>query len=452
MIFTPASPEQYFLLRGAFLIYEEALKYVKNIERAGSDYGIERMRKLLVLLGEPDRALKFVHVAGTNGKGSVTAYLTQILFAAGYKVGTYNSPSVFLYNERWLIDGAPLCDADVAEYLTEVREVIEKEQQTNAAFCPTAFEIETAVAFLAFKDKNTNICVLETGLGGRWDATNVIYDKLLAVITPIGLDHCALLGNTLAEIASEKAAIIRGDAVTCVQCDEVMNELRHPRLTPETEESKCKLTICSAAVPVKDDIHGQTFEYDGKTYDIRMLGAHQLVNASLAVEAARALRSKGFDISDEAVSKGLKNTVWRARFQVIRDACKRLDVQIDADRTLVLDGAHNPHGARALAYSLRRYFAGKRINFVLGILADKDVDGILRELLPLAARVTAVSPPSERALVADELCRRIQKLGVPCKTGADIVGAVKDALTDGDVTVLCGSLTLFGNFGGLNDK
>lgn len=224
--------------RRCFLFYQEAIDYIKNIERSGSDYGLERMRELLALLGNPDDKLKFVHVAGTNGKGSVTAYLTSALKEAGYKVGTYNSPSVFCYNERWLINGNPLCEEDVARYMTVVRECIESEKRLRSAFGlpdfnPTAFEIETAVAMLAFFDKECDICVLEVGLGGRWDATNAISQKELAVITPIGLDHCAILGDTLSEIASEKSAIIKKDCVTVEQCDEVMKEIYHPYVFDE---------------------------------------------------------------------------------------------------------------------------------------------------------------------------------------------------------------------------
>lgn len=224
------------------MFYQEAIDYIKNIERSGSDYGIERMRELLDLLGAPDKRLKFVHIAGTNGKGSVSAYLTSVLKEAGYKVGTYNSPSVFCYNERWLINGKPLADEDVAKYLTVVKERIENERILRNAFGigefnPTAFEIETAVAMLAFFDKECDVCVLETGLGGRWDATNAIEDKELAVITPIGLDHCAILGDTLRQIASEKAAIIKDVAVTCNQPAEVMEEIENPYVFKDGKKS-----------------------------------------------------------------------------------------------------------------------------------------------------------------------------------------------------------------------
>lgn len=436
---------------GAFLIYQEALDYIRNIERAGSDYGIERMRELLVLLGEPDRNLKFVHIAGTNGKGSVSAYLTSALKAAGYKVGTYNSPSVFGYNERWLIDGAPLRDESVAKYMSVVRAAIDNEQKLRNAFGlngfqPTAFEIETAMAFLAFYDNECDICVLETGLGGRWDATNVIYEKELAVITPIGLDHCALLGNTLSEIASEKAAIIKDKVVTCAQSDEVMDEISHPYIFENgvKKEIKATVNICSEPRLLHSDISGQRFEYNNKEYFISMLGEHQLVNASIAICALETLRQKHWQISDEAISKGLSQAVWHARFEVVKDAKERFNISVPQDKILVFDGAHNPQGAGVLAKSIRKYFKDKHVHLVVGILADKDVDGVLSELIPNAHSATAVTPPSPRALNNKVLAEKIAALGIKCNIEDDIKTAVQNALEgECDVVVLCGSLTLF---------
>ncbi len=428
------------------MVYKEALNYIKNIARAGSDYGIERMRELLVLLGEPDRALKFVHVAGTNGKGSVCAYITSILREAGYCVGTYNSPSVFCYNERWLVDGVPLSDDEVAKYISEVRDAIDRERRMRPAFSPTAFEIETAVAFIAFKDRGTDICVLETGLGGRWDATNVIYDKLLSVITPIGLDHCALLGDTIEEIASEKAAIIDGDAVTCPQSEEALCQLRRPYALRGGERlyKPCSLTICSPVTPVSDSLDGQEFEYDGERYFIKMLGSHQSVNASLAIEAAKILNKKGFEIDANAIRRGLKNTLWRARLQVLKPSEHSFGNGI-----LVLDGAHNPHGAAALRDALIRYFPGKKVGFVLGILADKDVEGILQSLLPLASKAVAITPPSPRALAATELIKLMRAHGTMCSSAVSAEKGISDLMKDCEVVVLCGSLTIFENLGGI---
>ena len=438
--------------RRCFLFYQEAIDYIKNIERSGSDYGIERMRELLDLLGAPDRHLKFVHIAGTNGKGSVSAYLTSILKEAGYKVGTYNSPSVFCYNERWLINGQPLSDDDVAKYLTVVKECIQSEQILRQAFDigefkPTAFEQETAVAMLAFFDKECDICVLETGLGGRWDATNAIDDKVLSIVTPIGLDHCALLGNTLGEIASEKAAIIKDEVVTCNQPPEVMEQLRRPFAIKDgkKEYRKATVVVCKQPRFLHGDICGQTFLYDGKKYGISMLGRHQLVNASIAICAVGELRKKHFSIDDNALEKGLKNTVWKARLQVVKNAKEEFNITIPQDKVLVFDGSHNPQGAMTLANAINELFENKRIHLVLGILKDKDVQGICDTLVPLASKVTCITPPSPRAMKKEEL----QKIVAPlCRGDCDTDDSIKDAvqsslLGDCDATILCGSLTLF---------
>lgn len=438
--------------RRCFLFYQEAIDYIKNIERSGSDYGIERMRELLDLLGAPDRHLKFVHIAGTNGKGSVSAYLTSIFKEAGYKVGTYNSPSVFCYNERWLINGQPLSDDDVAKYLTVVKECIQSEQILRQAFDigefkPTAFEQETAVAMLAFFDKECDICVLETGLGGRWDATNAIDDKVLSIVTPIGLDHCALLGNTLGEIASEKAAIIKDEVVTCNQPPEVMEQLRRPFSIKDgkKEYRKATVVVCKQPRFLHGDICGQTFLYDGKKYEISMLGQHQLVNASIAICAVGELRKKHFSIDDNALEKGLKNTVWKARLQIVKNAKEEFNITIPQDKVLVFDGSHNPQGAMTLANAIKELFENKRIHLVLGILKDKDVQGICDTLVPLASKVTCITPPSPRAMKKEEL----QKIVAPlcrgdCDTNDSIKNAVQSSLLrDCDATILCGSLTLF---------
>lgn len=439
--------------RGCFFLnYKQAVDYIKNIERAGSDYGIERMRELLTLLSDPDDNLKFVHVAGTNGKGSVTAYLTSVLKEAGYKVGTYNSPSVFCYNERWLIDGKPLEDKDVAHYLTIVGETIENEQNLRAAFGldkfqPTAFEIETAVAFLAFYEKECDVCVLETGLGGRWDATNVIRQKELAIITPIGLDHCQILGNTLGQIASEKAAIIRDVAVTCKQSDEIMQEILHPYRTEDGKRIDVTPTVEIAKEPrlVSSDLSGQKFVYDGKEYFISMLGKHQLVNASIVLCAVDALRRKHWDIPQSAVEKGLAKAVWHARLEVVKNAKEKFNISVPQDKVLVFDGSHNPQGAMTLKDAIETYFVGKRIHLVLGILKDKDVKGICKILAPLVHKITCITPPSPRAMDKDELKEIVSCY--PCQTDEcdDIKLAVQSALDDkdSDVVILCGSLTLF---------
>ena len=338
------------------MFYHEALDYIRRIEADGSDYGLERERELLDILGSPDTAYPVIHVAGTNGKGSVCAMLTAVLAAAGYRVGTYNSPSVLRYNERFRLNGAPLADDKVARYMTEVRDAVEKERAArDAAACeadgegrpmrgfrPTAFEQETALALAAFKREKCDVAVLETGLGGRWDATNAVREKTLAVITKIGLDHCALLGDTLREIAGEKAAIIRGAAVTCPQEKEAADVI-YP-----LAERVSGVPHLLERTPL-----GQRFEYHGEEY--ATVGDHQLINAALVIDAAEMLRERGFDIPQAALKEGLKSAVWHARFEVLTErniAHSPYDIVVSHGKTLVLDGAHNPQGARALAETL----------------------------------------------------------------------------------------------------
>lgn len=433
------------------MFYKEAVDYIKNIERSGSDFGIERMKALLKLLGSPDKELKFVHIAGTNGKGSVSAFLTSIFKECGYIVGTYNSPSVFCYNERWLLGGQPLDDMKVAKYLTQVRDVIEQaEKCANKPYqgTPTAFEIETAVAMLAFLDNGCDVCVLETGLGGRWDATNAIEQKEVAVITPIGLDHCAILGNTLQEISAEKAGIIKDLAVTCNQCDEVMNELKHPYDIVDGQKvfRTPKVIIAKTPTLVSYDIDGQKFEYDGETYDISLLGKHQIVNASIALCAVETLKEKGWNLPRGAVMKGLKKARWRARFEIVKNAEKDFNIAIPQGKTLVFDGSHNPHGAVTLAGAIGQYFKDSNIHLVFGMLKDKDVEGVVKWIVPLAKRVTCVTPLSPRAMQKEQLFEIVKDYCENCDMAEDIKQAIRSALAgDCDVCILCGSLTLFEN-------
>ena len=433
------------------MFYHEALDYIRRIEADGSDYGLERERELLDILGSPDTAYPVIHVAGTNGKGSVCAMLTAVLAAAGYRVGTYNSPSVLRYNERFRLNGAPLADDKVARYMTEVRDAVEKERAArDAAVCeadgdgrpmrgfrPTAFEQETALALVAFAREKCDVAVLETGLGGRWDATNAVREKTLAVITKIGLDHCALLGDTLGEIAGEKAAIIRDAAVTCPQ-DSAAADVIYP------------LVQRVSGVPrlIGRTPSGQRFEYRGEEFETGLVGDHQLVNAALVIEAASALREKGFDIPQAALKEGLKRAVWHARFEVLTEsncANSPYDIEVPHGKTLVLDGAHNPQGADALADALRDVFPGARIAAVVGVLADKDFEGVMRRVLPLAERAYAVTPDSSRALPAERLKECIEEFSdVPVSVCADVREGVERALrSDAEAAVVFGSLTLF---------
>ncbi len=435
-----------------FLFYSEAVDWITNIERGGSDYGLERERRLLDLLGSPDEKLKIIHVAGTNGKGSVTAYLTAIFVSACMKTGTYNSPSVFDYNERFLLNGTPVTGGLVAKGYSLIKDVIEKEQARCAEcvereFKPTAFEIETAFALWLFAEEKCDVVVLETGLGGRWDATNAVKDKVISVITPIGLDHCAILGNTIEEIASEKAEIVKKDLITCPQEDGVIKVMRE-----KVNSTRGRLTVCEKPTFIACDLEGQMFEYKGETYTISMLGEHQLTNASLAIETIKYLRDKGFEISDNDLKYGLASAVWHARFELVFAENNRFNLLFPRGKVLVLDGGHNPQGIEVLANSLKNYFGGMRIQIVMGVLKDKDYKEMARLIAPVANRIVTVTPPSPRALEANELADVFRSLGYDATAYDSVPLGVQQALGDfgGDVVVLCGSLTLFGALGKKN--
>lgn len=448
-IFAPASPDLALPSGGVFLFYKDAINWITNIERAGTDFGLERERELLDLLGSPDEGLNIVHVAGTNGKGSVTAYMTAVLVSACIKVGTFNSPSVFEYNERFLLNGSPLTGGLVAKYFTIVRDTIEAEQARREEnnlppFTPTAFEIETAVALLCFKEEGCEAVILETGLGGRWDATNAVRNKLISIITPVDYDHCDYLGNTLKEIAGEKADIILKNAITCRQKDEVIDVIK-----AKVKEKNGILTITGEATLLGEDIEGQAFEYKGEMYYIGLLGEHQLVNATLAIEGLLALQDKGFNITLEHIKYGLAVAEWKARFEIVGEHNNRFKLLFPKGKLLVLDGGHNPQGAEVLANSLKKYFGGMRIHIVMGVLRDKDYKKMVSILGPVARKISTVTPSSPRALTAEELADEITAQGFKAEPYPLVPLAVQQALGDfyGEIVVLTGSLTLFKDLG-----
>ena len=410
------------------MLYKEALSYIMNISRYGSDYGLDRMQKACDILNNPEDSLKFVHVAGTNGKGSVTAYLTSILKENGYKVGTYNSPYIYNYRERFLIDNEMASEELIAKYLEIVKNTIEIIQKDNPKYYLTAFEIETVSAFLMFKDIECDIVILEVGLGGRLDATNVINNKELAVITAIGLDHCALLGNTYAEIAAEKAAIIKDVAVTFKQRNDVMEKIR--------KVAKEVIVAPDGIVIGRNVDEGQVISIDGIEYTTRLLGEYQSQNLALAIAATEELKKLGWKITLKNTIKGVFNAKWPVRFEV-----RKVN-----NKYVVLDGSHNPQGAESLVRTVKTYFDDKKVEFIIGMLRDKDMEGVLNQLLPISNKTTFIQSLSPRAASVNELKDLAKNLGYESDIIEDINEAIKDRLNgDSDVIIVCGSLTLFEN-------
>ena len=412
--------------------YDEALAYIHTVAWRGSIPGLSRTQELLRRLGHPERSLRFVHVAGTNGKGSTSAMMASILRAAGYRVGLYISPFIDRFNERMQVDGQPIPDDTLAALTTEAYPHAEAMPQH-----PTEFELITSLAMLYFARSRCDIVVLEVGMGGALDSTNVIDTPELAIITAMGLDHMRFLGDTLAEISRQKAGIIKegGDVVIYGRCPEAEAvferacEARHARLyRPDAAQ----------LVQGAFGLNGQSFSYAGYAdLWIPLVGSYQPYNAAVVLTGVDVLRSKGWDIPQWAVREGLRRVRWPARFEVLRQAAP----------VCIVDGGHNPHGIAGTADSLRRLFPHTKVTFVFGVMADKDVDGILDILLPLAARCFAVRPDSPRAMEPAALAERIGARGVraeACETVAEGVRRAMDAAGRDGVVCALGSLYMAG--------
>ncbi len=412
--------------------YSEALSYIHSISWKGSVLGLGRTQELLHKLGNPEKRLRFIHIAGTNGKGSTAAMLSSVLQSAGYRAGLYTSPFINRFNERMQIDQQCISDDELAELTAEVKPIAD-----GMADHPTEFELITAIGMVYFARHACDIVVLEVGMGGALDSTNVIDVPEVAVITAMGMDHVRELGPTMADIACAKAGIIKAggdvvsyggnpeaDAVFERICRERGARLHHPDF--------------AAIVPGPFGLDGQRFSY-GAWDDIRipLAGSYQMQNAAVVLTTIDVLRNKGWKISDAAVYAGMAGTHWPARFEVL---CH--------DPVFIVDGGHNPHGIRATADSLKRLFPDRRIVFLVGVMADKDVESILGLVAPLAERFFTVRPDNPRAMAADELARRIEKLGVPAEPCASVEEGVRRALAlarPNGVACALGSLYMSGD-------
>lgn len=413
------------------MTYEEALSYIHSICWKGSKLGLDRTRELLGKLNDPQKELKFIHIAGTNGKGSTAAMLSSILEEAGYRVGLYTSPFINRFNERMQVNHQPIPDEELAALTEYVRP-----HADAMADSPTEFELITALAMVWFARQKCDIVVLEVGMGGELDSTNIIDVPEAAVIAAMGMDHVKELGPTMADIARAKAGIIKegGRVVSYggnLEADEVIAAVCRAR-----NASLCQPDF-SAIVPGDFSLEGQTFSYKGwRGLRIPLVGAYQMNNAAVVLETVEVLRQRGWSVSDEAVRKGLADTRWPARFEVLR-----------RDPVFIVDGGHNPHGIRATAESLRRLFPGRKITFVTGVMADKDVEHILGLIVPLADQFFTVRPDNPRAMDAGELARRIEAMGAKATACASVRDGVDRAIqAEGPHGVACalGSLYMSG--------
>lgn len=416
--------------------YKQAMEYIEETGRYGSVPGLENIRNLCEKLGNPQDKLRFVHIAGTNGKGSTLAYISTILKEAGYRVGRYVSPTIFEYRERIQVNERMISKEALCRNLETIQKAVDgllKEGKPH----PTSFEIETAMAFLYFLEKKCDIVVLETGLGGTLDATNLITTTLVSVIASVSMDHMAFLGDSLTEIAENKAGIIKPGVpvVTMEQKEEVMEVLER-----KVKEQGSLLVIASGAdaSKVRYGVEKQKFHYkEYKDLEIHLAGKWQIANAVLATEAVRVLAGQGFPVKEQDIREGLKKTVWRGRFTVI--AKKPL---------FIADGAHNEDAAQKLADSIRFYFTNKKIIYIIGILKDKEYEKIIASTAGLAEQIiTVTTPANPRALPAYELAKAVKEYR-PHVTAADSLQEAVEMsylLADKDSVIIAfGSLSYLG--------
>ena len=407
--------------------YREALTYINGVEAFGSKPGLTRIRELLEKLGDPQKKLRFVHIAGTNGKGSCAAMTASVLKAAGYKTGLYTSPYLCRFNERMQINGRQIEDDVLAEIVSRVKPAAEA-----MADHPTEFELMTAAALLWYAQENCEIVVLEVGLGGRFDATNIIDAPEAAVIMNIGLDHTAVLGDSVEKIAFEKAGIIKQgtEVVLFGQGEEATGVIRR-----RCEELGVPLHVAdfSQIVSEFDSLYGQSFRYRGRPYALPLLGAHQLKNAAVVLELVEVLREKGWKLEQGDVEHGLYAVSWPGRFELVSD-----------EPYFVVDGGHNPQCAETVRDNLLLYFPDKRRILLLGILKDKDYPGLTEILDEAADEYICITPESTRALPAEELAEHLKRYGKPVTVCGSIRDGVTEALrrSDGD-SVVCAVGSLY---------
>ncbi len=421
----------------------KAIEKIHEFERFGSILGLERMTSLLELLGNPHEDLKVIHVAGTNGKGSTCRYMYSILQEAGYKTGLYTSPFLEKFNERIEFNGEMISDEDLSVYtdrvLAEVKAMTEKGLQS-----PTEFEVVTAIAFLYFKEKNCDYVVLEVGLGGSGDSTNVCKKPLVTAITSVSFDHMDRLGNTIEEIAKEKAGIIKDGCPVITSCKD---EAALKVLKAVAEEHGCQyIETKDVEISIsKEGLSGYQFdarllEEDYGKLEISMTGRHQIDNAVCALTVLKVLEQQdNIKIADEDLYAGLKKARQYGRFEVMTD--------LDEKPVIIIDGAHNIDGAIALRKSMEALCKDKKVLMAIGMLADKDVNGIVGEFKKITKDFVITEPDNPRKLTADKLAVLLEEDGCTCfveplpEDACAQVDKIKDQY---DVVLFAGSLYLIG--------
>lgn len=416
--------------------YEEAREYLDQVSEGGSVLGLDNMRELLKRLENPQDSLKFVHISGTNGKGSVLAYVSTVFKEAGYRTGRYISPTLFSYREKIQVNERFIGREDLACLTAKVKKAAE-EMKNSGKGSPTIFEIETALAFLYFVEQKCDIVILETGLGGALDATNVITTSVMEVITSISMDHMEFLGDTLGKIALQKVGIIKPhtSVVSAMQETEAAEVI--------LDVCRKKECICNMVDPkqiehISYGCDGQSFSYKNwNNIKISLMGSYQIKNAALALEAIEALRELGYQLNDNAVYQGMKKAVWKGRFTII-----------SKEPFIIMDGAHNQAAAEELVRSLKLYYPGKKFYYIFGMFRDKDYHQVIRLTAPLAEYIITVeTPENPRALPAEELKKAVAEVNPSVEDAGSLRMAVNQVMEQIDkdaVIVIFGSLSFLG--------
>ena len=423
------------------------ISLIEELKKRGSVPGLDAIEGLLEELGHPEDNLKVVHIAGTNGKGSIFAYLSSILIAAGFKVGRYISPTISCYEERFQINGEYITKDKLARLYNIVEEAMKREEE-KTGLKPTLFEVETAISFLYFKEEKVDYALIEVGMGGRMDATNVIRHPELTVISSISYDHQAFLGDTLEEIAWQKAGIIKES------CPVILSENSDEVCKVIEQEATKKKVKCIEIEPTDYEVlsetpYGSTFLWKEQRYETKLPGRHQVSNAVTALAASEYLFHKDYEKNNarKAIAKkldemnvksaqqgGIIRTCWPGRLEVLKK-----------EPLFYRDGAHNPDGAKKLAAFLQKYFTNKKIIYIMGVLKDKEYKKMLRYLMPMAKEVYVFKPKNERGLSAQILADTIKEVAdVSVTIESDVNAAVFRALDTAkpdDVLVACGSLS-----------
>lgn len=419
--------------------YEEAMKYITEVGNFGSNYGLERTYKLLEHLGNPERDLKLIHIAGTNGKGSTTSMITEILMGEGYKVGMYTSPFIEEFEERIQINRNNIPKESLAILMDEIKVAVDKVIEAGYNH-PTEFEIITVLMLLYFKKENIDFGVIEVGLGGTLDSTNVI-KPIIQVITSISFDHTNLLGNTLEKIAREKAGIIKKGIPTVIypQQEEVLKVIKNKCFEMDSELYIANNENLKFKNIVNLDKPYQLLKYNNEI-DILLplLGEHQIINLSVAMQAIEVLNNKNIiDISIANIVKSIKNVSWKGRLEVLSN-----------NPYVVIDGAHNIQGIKTLSRNIKKYFKYENLYLILGILADKDVEEMIKIITPMAKKVYSVTPNSIRGELAESLKDEVSKFNKNCKAFDKYEEAYLEALNDAsekDLILASGSLYMIGD-------